>query len=426
MLQKKLQTQKGIIVFVPHYIGSFKYYEKLVPYLQERYEVYFLLLFVHEKYFAEMKDYALKGEYRTFVVEPPANGVFDWIAPIRYARNIKVFKTGVLKLFYDNPRIRKIISVNDSGVYVRYLFNEANKIGVGTMVLQWAMFLEGARNWNKKQVKGFRGLLYTVGKPIYAKLKRLIARLILGRGFILSKALPGRGNSKKFGVINRQAYDYFVQNGVPKEKLSIAGYLDYYFAEKVKQDFGRNERGREAAARRLLINMQKKQIVFFSSPYNGKDIRVLTDEGQYNFTEALVKAIRAVFPAETHDIRVKIHPTENIELYRPLSKWGVTLYDKHTNNYELIYFADLYIAGGTTTNFIPLVMDKDAIFVNFLKHPIIESTKKVFNIRHFVTDYPTFTKLLTDFKNGTLAKQYYDVGGVTTPDSLNKILEWIG
>lgn len=422
----KLRTQKDIIVFVPHYIGSFKYFEKLMPYLQSRYEVYFLILFVHEKYFAEMKDYALKGGCRTFVVEPPANRIFDWIVPIRYMRNIKAFKLGISKLFYDNPNIRKIVSVNDSGVYMRYLFSEANKIGIETMVLQWAMSFEGARHRNKKQAKNFRGFFYTIGKPLYAKLKRLIARLILGDGFVPAKALSGRGNSKKFGVINHQAYDYFVRNGVPKEKLSIVGYLDYYFAEKVKRDFDQNERERETAAWRLSINTQKKQIVFFSSPYNGKDIRVLTNEGQYNFTEALVKVIRAVFPTETCDIHIKIHPTEDIELYRPLAKWGVTLYDKHTNNYELVYFADLYIAGGTTTNFIPLVMGKDAIFINFLRHPIIESTKKVFNIKHFVTDYPTFTKLLVDFKNGRPVKQYGDVDGVTTPDSLKKILEWIG
>lgn len=422
----KLQTQKDIIVFVPHYIGSFKYFEKLAPYLQDRYEVFFLLLFVHERYFAEMKEYALKGGHRTFVIKSPMNGVFDWIMPIRYTRNIRAFKSGISKLFYDNPNIRKIISVNDSGVYIRYLFNEANKVGIETMVLQWATSFEGGRKRSKKQAKGFRGLFYTIGKPLYAKLKRFIARLILGKGFIQAKALPGCGNSKKFGVINHQAHDYFVRNGVPKEKLSIVGYLDYYFAEKVKRDLDQDEVEREVAARRLSINTQKKQIVFFSSPYNGKDIKVLTDEEQYNFTETLVKTIRTIFPVETYDLRIKIHPSENIELYRPLTKWGVTLYDKHTNNYELIYFADLYIAGGTSANFIPLVMGKDAIFINFLKHPIIESTKKVFNIKNFVTDYQTFSKLLTDFKNGALPKQYYDVAGIATPDSLKKILEWVG
>jgi len=422
----KSQTQKDIIVFVPHYIGSFKYYEKLVPYLQERYEVLFLILFVHEKYFTEMKKYALKGGHQTFIVEPPANGIFDWIAPIRYARNINAFRAGVRKLFYNGSRIRKIISVNDSGIYIRHLFNEAHKIGIETVILQWAMSFEGNRDRRKKQARGFRGFLYVFGKPLYAKLKRLIARLILGHGFIMAKALSGHGNSDKFGVINRQAYDYFARNGVPEEKLSIVGYLDYHFAEKVKNNFDQNEKEREAAAQRLSINTRRKRIVFFSSPYNGKDIKILTNEEQYNFTEALVKTIRAVFPAETHDIYLKIHPSENIELYQPLTKWGVKLYDKHTDNYELIYFADLYIAGGTGANFIPLVMGKDAIFVNFLKLSLIESIKKVFNLKNFVTDYQTFTELLIDFKNGALPKQYYDVDGVTTPDSLKKILEWIG
>ena len=95
------------------------------------------------------------------------------------------------------------------------------------------------------------------------------------------------------------------------------------------------------------------------------------------------------------------------------------------DNNELIALADLYIAGVSTTNFIPLSMNKDAIFVNLAHLPQVESAKEYFGVKKFVETREEFRDLLDRFKNGNLEKQYASGRNIITEDSLNKILAWI-
>ncbi len=419
-------NQKPILLFVPHYIGSLKYFEKLLPFVSEKYEVVFFLSFVHERFFKETKDSAILSGRTIFAPEPPKlNSLIDWIPYVHFVRSLIRYRKDVLELL-SNPRIKKVISVNDSGPYSRYLFKEAKARGIGTFVLQWAMSFDGARARKKKETTKSRKFMYRLGKPVYAKIKRKLINFVMGEEFSPSKDLIGRGNADKFGVINEQTKQFFLSQGVPEKKISVVGYLDFYLGQKTKEDFAKDTELRRVAATRLNINESKKNIVFFSSPYNGKDLNILSDAGQYEYTERIVKEIRSVCAESEYDILFKIHPSENIHLYAPLKKLGVKLFGKDTNNYELIYFADLYIAGGTATNFVPMIMDKPAIFVNFLNIKVVESTKNVFNIKEFMHDYMKFSEMLLSFKNGKLLRQYGDVQSIITLNSLDKIIDWIG
>lgn len=425
-MARDYRKDKPTLVFVPHYIGSFKYFEKLAPFLEEKYEVVFFLSFVHQKFFKEMKELALKDGKRVFAPTAPVwIPLFDSLPYVRYIRGILRYKKDVLHLLASG-RVKKIIGVNDSGPYSRFLLEEARKRKIETFVLQWAMSFEGARVRPKKVGKLGRRGLYRVGKPLYAKGKRFFVRKILGTGFAPTKDLIGRGNAEKFGVINEETKKFFISQGVREEKLSVVGYLDFYFAEKVKGDFDADTERAAAAAARLGIDRHKKQIVFFSSPYNGKDLKFVDDKGQFEFTEKVVQEIRAVCPQEEYDILLKMHPSEDAQFYKNLEQYGVKLFDKHTNNYELIYFADLYIAGGTATNFVPMLMKKDVLFINFLNIPVVESTKNVFHIKNFVHDYDHFRTLLLQYKKHELPKQYEQVESMITTHSLEKILAWIG
>ena len=68
---KSEQSGKPTLYFIPHYTASLKYFEKLLPALSEHYEVGFLLLFAHQKFFADMVTYTKEKGYRTYVMEPP-------------------------------------------------------------------------------------------------------------------------------------------------------------------------------------------------------------------------------------------------------------------------------------------------------------------------------------------------------------------
>ena len=420
------QSPKPYLIFVPHYIGSFRYYEKLKPFLEDRYRVAFLISFVHEGSFNEMKQYSENRGYKTFLLRPVSFlstnkkfGIFSYLLKLlRYRLEIsRIFK---------EFKIAKVIAPNDSGLYSRYLFKVAKSKGAETLVLQWAMSYEGSRERQRKETVSYRKLLYQFLKPLYAFFKRSVARLTLGFGFDLGKDLVGFGNSDRMGVMNERALKHFLSNGVSPEKLSVVGYLDHYFAEAVKKELDQNLAKREAVFKKFGLDPLRKNIVFFSSIYSGKDLFVLSQEGQYEFTKKIFESIRKVCPESEHDLSLKIHPAEDIELYRPLEKMGVKIFGKDTDNYELIYCNDLYIAGGTATNFVPLIMGKDAIFINFLKLPVIEATKEVFNIKKFMTDYGEFENLLSLFKEGKLPKQYENMEGIVTKDSLSKIVRWIG
>ena len=97
-----------------------------------------------------------------------------------------------------------------------------------------------------------------------------------------------------------------------------------------------------------------------------------------------------------------------------------------SDNFTIVYFADLYIADSTTANFIPITMNKKTIFINFFNLPLIEKSAPYFGIKGFITGQEEFKSLLKKYKVGTLDYQYETKKEIITPDSLNKILNWIG
>ena len=419
---------KPKLIFVPHYVGSLLYFEKLLPFLTARYEVRFLILFVHQGTYREMLDYCRQR-----------NLVHDLIALPKTADNSKKTKFPVFPLIRDlifykkqirallnDKQIKKIISVNDGGIYVGYLMTEANKRGIDTAVLQWALAYayEEQRKMPKKIVVFWRLVLYRLAKPAYIFFKKLAALLILG--VYQGKGVLGGGAAKRFGVINQQAFEFFRKQGVPAEKMTVVGYLDFYLAEKMKKNFDNDKQTSLKTALEYNINLSKKNIIVYSSPFYIKDIKIITAEEQVRYYKKLIEKIKEICSLEKYDILFKIHPIEDLNTYKSLENIGIKIFDKNADNHTLIYLSDLYIADSTTTNFIPIMMGKNAIFINFYKLPLVESSKDCFGIKKFVTDENEFNRLLKLYHEKKLPVQYEKDEEIITPDSLTKILNWIG
>src|SRR3989344_4413615 len=362
---------KPVLLLVPHYMGSLLYFEKLLLGLSEKYEVVFFPLF-------------------------------------------------------EKLAVEKIISVNDNSIYVRWLITEGNKRGIDTMVLQWALFYEGQRLRPPRLVKNWRRIFYKFGKPVYLFFRKIFRGLILGFDFEGGKFVIGAGPSKRMGVINSAAKDCFVQAGVPEKKISIVGHPDFYLAEEVMKNLGSSSLEKITVADKYGIDLSKKNVVFYSSPMYVKDITVLTPAEQLDYTKRLFTIIRKYLTEKNYDLILKIHPLEKADLYRPVEELGVKIMKKQTNNNELIFFADLYIADSTFTNFIPIAMGKEAIFVNFFNLPSVESAKGCFGIKKFIEAWDEFEKLLELFRDGNLPRQYEFDAKILINNSLRKILDWIG
>lgn len=417
---------KPVLLLVPHYMGSLIYFEKLLPGLSDKYEVVFFPLFAKQKYFKEMVDYCEQKGYKLYLLKEPQ--LPSLIKKIRFVREliwVWYFKSAARKIFCV-LNVKKIIFVNDNSIYTRWLITEGNKKGIDTMVLQWALFYEGQRSRPLRLVKAWRKVFYKIGKPIYLFFRKIFRGLILGFGFEDGKFVIGAGPSRRMGVINSAAKDCFVRVGVPEKKISIVGHPDFYLAEKIMSDLNSDGLEKMKVADKYEINLSKKNVIFYSSPMYTKDVTILTLIEQLDYTRRLFVTVRKYLTEESYDLIFKVHPVEKADFYKPLEKIGVKIMDKQANNNELIFLSDLYIADSTFTDFIPIAMGKEAIFVNFFKLPSVESAKSCFGIKRFVEDWDEFEKLLKLYRDGKLPRQYESGGNIFVKDSLSKILAWVG
>jgi len=416
-----MKKENPILILIPSYIGNIKFFEKLTPYLKN-YNIAFLFIPKVNKekdvLVEEMKQYCQEKNYQYFELTNPCTKKLLKIIPFYYPlKNFYFYRKNVRSLF-NNKSIKKIISVVDLNFYYKLLFHEANLRGIETMLMQWALTHEYSIKKKNNEKKYFL-------KTFYFNIVSLLLKFIGGIKNNKVKVLGG-GNTNKFGVINEPAFRLFKSAGVDEKKMSIIGYIDFHEAEKKYLSIKKNKKLQNSITKRLGINSNKKIITIFTTPFNVKDLKILSKIEQINYYKKIVSNIRIVFNKKEADIYLKIHPAESKEKYSSLKEFEVKIFDKNIHNEELIFFTDLYIAHHSTTNYIPIIMNKNSIFINLLNLELIELTKKYFGIIQYINNYKMFNKLLSDFKNNRLDKQYSEKEKIITPDSLKKILNWIG
>lgn len=415
--------KKPMLFFIPHYVGSFKYFEKLAPHLS-RYDVRFLLIFGRKSY-KDMCRYAEEKKLNAYLMAGPKPSYFDRLPLISFARAALRYKKEVAKFFKTVPNA-KLVSANDQGFYMKYLFRKANERGFETMVLQWSLMYPEQRERLKSSAPPVRRFLYRFGKPIYLAIKKIIGAIIFGGREDSSKGYLGAGNAQQLGVINEQAYEDFKAHGIPPEKMSVVGYLDFEIARETQKNFSKSG-AKQLLEKHYGFDSNKKHIVIFSSPFHRSDLSFITPKDQFDYTEMLFKTIREFCSPEQYEILFKTHPSEKPELYLPLKeKYQVKFLDRNVVNAEVVFLSDLYIATSSTTNFTPILMGKDALFLNFHKLIMVSATKKYFGIKQFIEDPAEFRRLISEFRQGRLEKQYEVRSDIFTDDSLKKIISWIG
>jgi len=422
-----MRKRKKKLFFVPHYIGSLRYFEKLKPFLEETYSVSFLLApLSDQRYCDEMVEYCKKNNFQAYVIDshplPPILQRIHLYVLFKRARLLKKSFRG----FFENEDVAKIISFNDCGFPLHYFMGLARARGIATMVLQWAVVSPGQKSLPHKVSPIYRRLAHKFVWSVYLFVKKRLLEFAVGERLDIAKHALGGGSAERFGVINMCTLEYLRAKGVPREKMSVVGYMDFYRAEVMMSQFESDPLRRSECAVKYHIDTTKKNIIVFSGPYNIKDATFLSDAEQYRHIELTILQIREVCSAREFDILLKIHPAEDYHFYKHLEQYGVKIYDKVADNVELISLADLYIAESTTTNYIPVLMNKDSIFINFLKLELVELNRETYSIIKYISDKDEFKQLLSAFKAGQLKKQYTADEDIFTKDSLQKILEWVG
>jgi hypothetical protein len=404
---------KNKIFFLPHYIGSLKYFARLGDYLKDKYEIGFLFSpKVRREFLKEMTDYCQKNNL-PFVSATGQNYKWRLIPFYNFIRSLTGYKNKINDFLKDRS-IKKIIAFNDNELYSNYLFDRAKSLGIETMVLQWAVTYEKSAKDRKDKKKSLNPLV----------LLRFLIRKFLKVNYRNLEILAG-GNAQKIGVINQMAANLLQRAGVPAAKISVVGYLDFDLADLTKKKYDTDPAAKIRLAQKYGLDLTKKNIIIYSTPFNTKDFKFISDQQQLDYYQKIITILQKHLQSSEYQILLKLHPAENAALYRPLLDLGVKIFKEDVVNEELIYLSDLYIAHHSTTNFIPIIMNKEAIFINFLNLEKINSTTGYFGVKKYITSTEEFTTLVNQFKEGRLAKQYRLNPEIITPDSIKKILAWI-
>lgn len=406
---------KKKLLFIPSYIASLRYFEKLMPYLQNKYEVGFLFIprRKNQLRLLEMINYCKKKNYEYFIIEKYQKKRFKFL-PFYHAIKLYYDYRNKCRNFLSSNNVAGLIATYSPGFFYDCLFGVANQLGIKASMLEWVITSPYrqvmAKEFAQRSKKPKRKRIISFIKHVYYRLLEKITSLI------------SRGGAKKIGVINQFSYDVFKEAGIPEKKITIVGYADFDLAKKTLNLLDNNSELKKETAKKYNLNLNKKNIIVYSFPLYGP----FSPKQLVEYFYEIIKIIREVFAKEKADILFKLHPKErDINLYSPLKKLGVKLYEGSTCNEELRYFGNLHIDHCSDANFIPIVMQKDCIFLNLMDLKYIDLYKEMFSIKKFISDKNEFKNLLIDFKNGKLVKQYGTESIINDGKCIERIIKWI-
>ena len=396
------------IYFIVKYIAPLRYYEKLIPYLNDRFDVGFLLLadrgmveYCRQK---NLRTYPLFIErpYRRRLVIPFVTHILD---QIRFLRAVEAF--------FAKEKPAKVIGVISQNFHATALFELANRRGFQSIALQWALQVhEKVRSRLLNETRPFREVGREKLKRIYFFFLNPILDLFY-RFHLGFREPPEKFPAQKIGFINGEGRDLFLGRGYLAERMKIVGSADWQFiaglASRVKADTAY----KSELLKKYSLPEGKPIILIISTIfYLGKTIRFTNEAGQNAYYLDIVKNVRKFYASDEATIVFKCHPKEP-DIYSSLREAEVIVLLKEAVVEELVALSDLVITHAeTTVNFTLTASGKPAIFVNF--SPLVEEldyAAPVYHIKEIVHDWPRFEEMLALYKAGRLGLQY-DTAGI--------------
>lgn len=409
---------KKNIYFVPVYLGMLKYYEKLIPYLSDKYNIGFLFLGNKAEFNDIMISYCVNKKYKYYILNYKFKGL----------KNIPIYKPLLNNYLYIKKcrevlfdiNVDKIIFPENTSLKRRLLVREANKIGVETIVLQWALnFVESNDIVSKNRLaKSFKKNNF---------LKRIYINLVVFLNFLFNFDRPKspylfkQQNVKKIGVIDKKSIKVFAFHKYDINKIDIVGHIDNYLINVLKNRLS-NKIFFEYLLAKNELSKNKKRVLVISTSFNHKDIRILSNEAQDDYYYKLFITIKKIL-GKDYEILFKLHPSEP-DIYNNCRQLGVKIYGENTQTEELVCLSDLYIAHPqSTVNYMAQAIDKPSIFINIIGLDIYETAKNYFNIISTIKTIDDFSNVLTNFRENKFIKQYnnYEIN-VNSIDNILKLI----
>lgn len=389
------------LFLLPVYIGSFKYYEKLLPQLSERYDVRFLIVRGDDARRRGMLEYAHARGLSCAVIDAGLES-----GGLRFP-----FVSALIKHIRHVRACRKFAKTAQKGILVAVkaiagfepLFREANRYGLTTIVLQSA--LVPPRNFYAPDPPLLK--IPILHRVYFFTLSILftIADLIEGANPFVSS------RPKKVGVIGPEGVRIFQDRfGLDPSTMTVVGTAEYQRISELRERVSDPEY-RNSLLRKYSLSPGKRNILLLSSWYEHyvavKPAHTEAEErDQVEYFERIIRAIRNVCGEDEARILFKMHPAEK-NIYESFRRYGVHIYGDEALPEELLVLSHVYIADPcTSANYMVLASGIPAIFLNITPLKNLNKCTLFFPMERIITEWDSLHEALLQFKEGSLSLGY--------------------
>lgn len=394
-------TGKPKIFFVPPHIAALKYYERLIPYLVDKYDVGFLLVRHNGILLSQMPEYCQRMGYPFHILKLglKKGGVrVPFVTPLW-----KIFAhEKACREFIKNVRPAKLIFEKTTNPMSQLAY-EAKCLGVETIVLQWCYLAS-------PQVA--RTIVTTINNPAPQPYILRMYNYIFLFIYTIAKKLLGQNKPnqerhvvpKKLGLFEGHMKRRFVTE---PEIVRDVGNLDVQVSHELVYRIQSDVLFKKALQSKYAINSQKKNILVFSSRIFSSGLK--RDE-YASYYRNIFSSIRTIFSPNEAQILFKMHPKEDPNMIHVVcNEFNASLFYIEADPLELVCLSDLCISDAiSSVNYYIFGSDTPAIFINLSQFTKLDIAKDGLKIKNVVHSRKHLEFLIKKFKTGCLEKQYHN------------------
>ncbi len=380
------------IFFVPRYIASLKYYERLFPLVRSLGREPSLVLFED----LGMRAYA-EEKGLPYQILSEASGRLPFVSHIRAFNRLRTRVRALL------ARERDALFITEGRLpdTMKMLVHEARKAGVQVAALQWCMHSSHTEHQKRSLLRALQkmrgrdgSLVRGIPRAIYFSLLRGVFRLfdaVTHERYVYSE-LPER-----IGVFDQYSRGYFRAHGYSDESIEVVGNFDAERAREIAHTLTPEKRAAQRAAYGLPTD--KPCILLLSTIFYAGNMSVcMSKEENIAYYRSLIADIRVAYGAHA-TILFKLHPREFADAphYADVAQVVTLEHDAE----DLARIADLYIAHPVSiVNMTARATHTPSLIINFTPLRYMDDFAPAYGIRHIITDRAEFRSALIDAARG--------------------------
>jgi len=417
-------TPKQRLYLLPVYVGSLKYYEKLLPYLRGRYDVRFLIVRPDDERRRGMLSYC-EARGLSYEVLDAGLGKRGLRLPFVSAVWKRLMHQAACRAIFEDASNIKLVGVKAISTF-EMIFREANRRGVDTIVLQSA--LTPPPNFYRKDAgRDTVQLLYRAYHVLLKAIFFISDLLTQGWPYVCTSAHP-----KKVGVIDPGSVRIFHERfGFDTATMTVVGNADYQRVSELREKVQNDAAFRNALLKKYQLDPVKKRILILSVWFEHHGAvrpahlyKPAEIDRQVEHYQRVIEIVRSVCSEEAYEVLFKLHPAEK-NIYESYRRYGVRYFGDEAVSEELLCLSDLYIADPcTSANYMVVASGIPALFDNTEALPELNKCAIFYPMTRIIQNGDELREAVRAFKEGKLDRGY-DQSAIDRR-SIDRIVQFIG